>query len=123
MTTMFRTLMTDDAGIVVSAELILIVTITFCAAAVGWAAVSSAAVTELNDVSEMFGAVSQSYNYPGIVKRRNSNDTFHGRCSGAGFNDNSDQCDCKGIEFRTTCGKTQNAALQIEVPDAGGTDG
>jgi hypothetical protein len=117
---MFEEFMNDETGVVVSAELILIITIAFCAAAVGWAAISSAAVTELNDVSEMVGVVSQSYNYPGIVKRRNSPDTFHGRCSGAGFNDHADNCDCRGITFLTTCGKTQSASTTADSgPSAG----
>ena len=58
---MFRKLLNDENGFIVSAELMLLITLSFCMAAVGWAAVRDALVNELNDVSHAIGAVSQSY--------------------------------------------------------------
>lgn len=107
---MLMNFLIDESGSVVSAELILVLTITFCAAAVGLSTIGSAVVSELNDVSEMIGSVSQTYNYTGIQAPRD-NGKFHGRCSGAGFNDRQDDCDCEGIVLVTTCGKTQTATV------------
>ena len=116
---MLRKLFNDETGAVVSAELILILTITFCAAAVGWSTISSAVVTELNDVSEMIGSVDQSYSYG--AHRAPASTGSHGSCSPSGFNDITDDCDCKALVRLSTCGKTQSAGTTDTV--TGGTDG
>lgn len=99
-----RKLFRDEAGFIVSAELMLIITLMFCMAAVGWAAVRDALVNELNDVSHAIGAVSQSYSVTGFEKAKYSGKP-HARCSGFGFNDDADECDCKIIEYVDVCGK------------------
>lgn len=99
-----RKLFRDEAGFIVSAELMLIITLMFCMAAVGWAAVRDALVNELNDVSHAIGAVSQSYNVTGFEKAKHYGKP-HARCSGFGFNDDADECDCKIIEYVDVCGK------------------
>jgi len=101
---MLRKLFNDEAGFVVSAELMLVITLMFCCAAVGWAAVRDALVNELNDVSHAIGAVSQSYNVTGFQKAKNLGKP-HASCSGFGFNDDADECDCKIIEYVDVCGK------------------
>ncbi len=101
---MLRNLLKDENGFLISAEMLLIYTLMFCGAAVGWTVVRDALVHELSDVSEAIGAVSQSYNVNGIQKARD-NGKFHGRCSGFGYNDNADNCDCQGIELVVVCGK------------------
>ena len=58
---MLRNLLNDENGFLISAELMLVMTLAFCMAAVGWAAVRDALVNELNDVSHAIGAVSQFY--------------------------------------------------------------
>ena len=99
-----RKFINDEAGFVVSAELMLIITMSFCCAAVGWAAVRDALVNELNDVSHAIGSVSQSYNYTGFQKNKDTGKP-HASCSGSGFNDDADECDCKIIEYVDVCGK------------------
>lgn len=99
-----RKLFRDETGFIVSAELMLIITLMFCMAAVGWAAVRDALVNELNDVSHAIGAVSQSYSVTGFEKAK-YNGKPHARCSGFGFNDDIDECDCKIIEYVDVCGK------------------
>lgn len=101
---MLSRLLSDDTGFIVSAELMLVVTMMFCSAAVGFAAVRDALVNELNDLSHAIGAVSQSYNVTGIEKERCGCRT-HAHCSGFGFNDDADECDCKIIEHVDICGK------------------
>lgn len=99
-----RKLLNDEAGFVVSAELMLVITLAFCCAAVGWSAVRDALVNELNDVAHAIGAVSQSYNVTGFTKAKNAGKA-HASCSGFGFNDDADECDCKLIEYVDVCGK------------------
>lgn len=81
----------DERGFVISAELVLVMTLGVLSMVVGLQAVSSAITQELNDVANAFGAVSQSYNYRSISKRR------HAWISGSGFNDRADFCDCNPI--------------------------
>ena len=96
---MFRKLLNDENGFIVSAELMLLITLAFCMAAVGWAAVRDALVNELNDVSHAIGTVSQSYNVTGLDK------PGHAWTAGFGFNDNTDECDCKAITLVDIAGK------------------
>jgi len=101
---MLRKLYNDEAGFVVSAEYMLIITLAFAGAAVGWAAVRDALVNELNDVSHAIGAVSQTYNVTGFKKVKDSGKP-HAQATGMGFNDDADECDCKVIEYVDVCGK------------------
>jgi len=105
---MLRKLYNDEFGFVVSAEYMLIITLAFCAAAVGWSAVRDALVNELNDVATAIGAVDQSYNYVGFKKVKASGN--HATCAGSGYNDQQDDCDCKKIEYIEVCGKTDPSA-------------
>lgn len=101
---MLRTFINDENGFLVSAELMLIITLMFCMTAVGFAAIRDALVNELNDVSHAIGAVSQSYNVTGFQKAKKHGKP-HAECSGFGFNDDRDECDCKIIEYVDVCGK------------------
>ena len=101
---MLSRLRLDEHGFVVSAELMLVITMTFCAAAVGWASVRDALVHELNDVSHAIGSVSQSYNVTGIKKDR-CDCAVHASSRGFGFNDDADNCDCMMIKHIDICGK------------------
>ena len=47
---MIKQLVHDECGFIISAELMLIITLMFCAAAVGWGAVKDSLANELNDV-------------------------------------------------------------------------
>jgi hypothetical protein len=102
---MLRNLLNDEAGFLVSAELVLIFTLVFCAVAVGVAVVRDSLVQELGDVAEAIGALDQSYNFRGIKAEMQNDGDFHATCSGSGFRDRSDDCDCKGITLNTVCGK------------------
>ncbi len=94
----------DESGFVLSTELLLIITLMFCGAVVGFASIRDSLALELHDVSEAIGSVSQSVNVPGIRKGR-TDGGFHARCSGFGFNDDADDCDCQGITFSEVAGK------------------
>lgn len=86
MTQELLALWNDEAGFVVSAELILIATIAVLAMVVGLAEVSNAVNQELEDVASAFGSVNQSFRYQGL--------TGHGGAAGGtSFHDEIDFCD------------------------------
>lgn len=86
MTTLAVTLWKDEAGFILSGELVLIATIAVLAMIVGLSEVANAVNQELEDVASAFGAVNQSYRYQGL--------TGHGGASGGGsFRDGIDHCD------------------------------
>lgn len=107
---MMRNLLDDENGFLISAELVLIFTLVFCAVAVGVSVVRDSLAQELGDVAEAIGALDQSYNYRGIRADLEGAGT-HAVCSGSGFNDEEDDCDCKGITLTSVCGKNDPSPL------------
>lgn len=104
MTLTFKAFFNDEAGFIISAELVLVMTIGVLAMVVGLTAVRDAVSHELNDISHAFGTVSQSYNVTGMRKGRDDCGS-HGYIQGFGFNDSEDECDCHAIELVDVCGK------------------
>jgi len=84
-----KALWNDQHGFVVSAELVLVMTIGVLAMLVGLHSVSKSIVQELNDVASAFGAIDQSYCFAGLKKNKH-----HAETSGSGFRDRNDNCDC-----------------------------
>lgn len=86
MTTLAVALWKDEAGFIVSAELVLIATVAVLAMVVGLSEVANAVNQELEDVASSFGSVNQSFRYQGL--------TGHGGASGGVcFEDRVDFCD------------------------------
>ena len=100
-----RKLFNDEAGFVVSAELVLVLTIAVLGTVVGLTAIRDSLSQELVDLSDAFGAVSQTFNVTGISKTKNGGKA-HAAIGGFGFNDNADDCDCRGLTITDVCGKT-----------------
>lgn len=103
----------DESGAVVSAELILILTICICAVAVGWSKVAGALTGELADLGNAIGAVDQTFQVPGY-------EIIHGgltcaACSGFGYDDRIDTevCDCAPV--------TVDHGFNIKVDPTGGS--
>ena len=69
---MIRKLWNDDAGFIVSSELILVATIVVIGMIVGLTAVRNQAVQELVDVGQAVGSMSQSYAYSGTQQSQQS---------------------------------------------------
>ena len=67
---MLRQLLCDEAGFIVSAELVLIATILVIGLIVGLSEVQHAVVSELNDVGDAIGKLNQSYLYTGFSKAK-----------------------------------------------------
>lgn len=76
----------DQHGFVVSAELVLVVTIGVLSMVVGLSEVSHSINEELEDVGSAFGKMSQRYSYTGSQGHK-------GMVDGSEFWDVSDYCD------------------------------
>ena len=85
-----------EDGAIISAELVLVMTIAVLAMLVGLDSVSDAVNQELNDVADAFGALSQSFNFHGIAHPGSGDD--HAIVSGSSFKDKTDECDCTGLD-------------------------
>ena len=73
--------------------------------------VRDALVGELGDISEAIGALNQSYNFRGIDAEQIVCNGHHAQCSGSGFNDELDDCDCVGVQFEVVLGKNDPSEL------------
>lgn len=89
---MLRHLLNDEAGFIVSAELVLIATILVLGLIVGLSQVQYAVVEELNDVAHAIGALNQTYYYTGFSATK-STGAFKSLTRGSLFGDHADQCD------------------------------
>ena len=107
-----RNLFNDEAGFVISAELVLVLTIAVLGMVVGLVAVRDAVLNEMNDLSHAFGAIDQSFSFTGAFKDKNSGKP-HGIVHGAGFRDRGDDCDCMPLEYLDTCGKPDSSSGAI----------
>jgi Flp pilus assembly pilin Flp len=69
---MLNQLWNDEAGFIISAELVLVATLLVIGLIVGLSEVQHAVVSELNDVGEAIGCLNQSYYFSGFHKRKNN---------------------------------------------------
>ncbi|MCA9227984.1 MAG: hypothetical protein KDA47_20325 [Planctomycetales bacterium] len=83
---MLKKLWNDEAGAIISAEVVLVATILVIGMVVGLKSVRDAVVTELADVAQAIANVSQSFSYSGI-------DGHSAGSSGSFFQDALDFCD------------------------------
>ncbi|SFI08752.1 hypothetical protein [Planctomicrobium piriforme] len=89
---MIRQLLNDEAGFIVSAELVLVATILVLGLIVGLSQVQYAVVEELNDVAHAIGALNQSFYYTGFTAEKASGALKSGTY-GSTFHDAIDECD------------------------------
>jgi Flp pilus assembly pilin Flp len=89
---MLRKLFHDECGAVISAELVLVLTILVIGVIVGLSEVAVAVNTELNDVSNAIGALDQSYFFTGF-RGQGFLDKLKNATAGSRYNDVSDDCD------------------------------
>ncbi len=90
---MLNNLLNDEAGFVISAELVLISTLLVLGLIVGLSEVQHAVVQELNDVGDAIGSVNQSYMYSGFSATKSGGRGIKSFSRGSAFNDISDDCD------------------------------
>lgn len=86
-----RNLWNDEVGVVVSAELVLVLTVLVLALVVGMSEVAVAINTELNDLSNAFGALNQSYSFTGF--HACDHHKIKSFVSGSRYTDSIDDCD------------------------------
>jgi hypothetical protein len=91
---MVRQLLNDEAGFIVSAELVLVATILVIGLIVGLSEIQHAVVQELNDVADAIGEVNQSYAYTGFHATKPGHINNLGSITfGSSFADTTDDCD------------------------------
>ena len=87
---LFHRFYNDEAGFVVSAELVLVSTITVLALVVGLSEVAFGINGELEDVGAAFGSLNQSFCVSGFSTNSCGKNNH---VAGSSFNDRSDLCD------------------------------
>ena len=64
---MFHKFMSDEAGFVVSSELVLIATMLVLGLLVGLNTLRNSITSELDDISDAIGNINQDYSYAGVT--------------------------------------------------------
>ena len=103
----------DEAGVVVSSELILIATITVIGMVVGLSTLRDSVTNELADVAGAIDDVNQSYATEGIQGHSSA-------VSGFNFLDNTDYCDDENdatVDNADQCVVVASAAIQSILPE------
>ena len=90
---MLKQLLHDEAGFIVSAELVLVATILVIGMVVGLSEVQHAVVQELNDVGDAIGNLNQSYCFSGFSKKSMYGGGIKAYTRGSIFRDTLDECD------------------------------
>ena len=88
-----RKLWKHEDGAIISAELVLVMTIVVLSMLVGLNKIAISVNSELNDVANAFGAINQSYGWCGIA-------SCCAGVPGSAFADGPDKCDCQGLNHR-----------------------
>ena len=88
---MLNKLFRDESGVIISAELALVLTIAVLAMVVGLSEVAVAVNTELNDISNAVGSLNQSFSYTGFTG--GSTAKVKSNVLGSKFSDTQDDCD------------------------------
>ncbi len=110
---MFKKLWNDEAGAIVSAEIMLVATILVIGMVVGLKSVRDAVLTELADVAQAIANVDQSYSYSGI-------DGHSSGTAGSFFFDAFDFCDTSVDEdTSTSSSKCVNVCAAAQLESAG----
>ena len=90
---MLKNLMNDEAGVILSAEMVLVLTICVLGVIVGLSHVVMAVNQELSDVAQAIGSLNQSYSFTGFTCCR-KHGCYTSQTHGSFFNDGPDDCDC-----------------------------
>ena len=88
-----RTLYCDEAGFIVSAELVLIATLVVIGLIVGLSQIQHAVVEEMNDIAHAIGSLNQSFYFTGFSAYKPNHCGIKSITFGSAFKDNADTCD------------------------------
>ena len=108
---MLRNLINDESGVIISAELVLVLTIAVLSMIVGLSEVAVAVNTELNDLSNAIGRLDQSYAVTGFSGNSGPHGKTKSFTAGASFQDMVDDCDTN-----TTCDVVTGASARTPPP-------
>ncbi len=109
---MFLSLWNDEAGFIVSAELILVATLLVMGMVVGLQTVRDTVITELADTATAIGQINQSYSYGGATGHNSS-------IAGSFFSDSQDFCDStasSSVGTGTGCTSFISTPASAETP-------
>lgn len=90
---LMKRLLQDEAGFIVSTELVLIATLLVIGVIVGMSEVQHAVVSELNDVADGVGSLNQSYKFAGFSSYKKHGRGVKAVFAGSHFRDHRDECD------------------------------
>ena len=98
---MLKALWNDEAGVILSAEIVLVGTILVIGMIVGLVELQCSVVDELNDLGEAIGSLNQSYVTSTILSTKSRGGRIKALTFGSVFNDRLDSCD--GNECAIVC--------------------
>ena len=102
---MFAKFMKDEAGFVVSSELVLIATMLVLGLIVGLSSLRNSITAELADLAASIGNISQEYSYSSITGHSSS-------VAGSIFIDNNDFCE---LATAGAVALTDNVCIAVDV--------
>ena len=117
---MFQRLWKDEAGAVISAEIVLVATILVIGMVVGLKSVRDSVVTELADIAQAIANIDQSYSYSGILGHAT-------QTTGSFYFDQADFCDATATAVHTDALSSENSKCVMVAeavsssPDGGET--
>ncbi len=108
---MLKQLWNDELGVIISAELVLVLTICVLSMVVGMHAIAKAVTFELGDLASAFGAIEQSYEFNGFEHDNGD----HSSTKGSEYDDAQDDCDCiEIVEINPTPKDDPSGTGQVE---------
>ena len=88
-----RKFFNDECGAIVSAEIVIVLSIAVLAMIVGLSEVAVAVNTELNDISNAIGRLNQTYSFTGFGSTKTGAATAKNSYAGSTWVDSEDDCD------------------------------
>jgi Flp pilus assembly pilin Flp len=113
MSAIWRSLLRDERGFVITAELVLISSVLVLGLVAALSAVKAAVAGELGDVAKSIGSLNQSYYTKGFHGCRTANGTYRSRTYGSAFLDEEDSSDEQKADFATVT--TENCTVPAPV--------
>ena len=116
----------DESGVLVSAEIVLLCTIVVLGLVVGLVEFQSSIVAELEDLASAFGNFDQSYKTSGFVSigsGRFAGKGVKARTFGAAYADLPDNCDCDTVHITCNDGGEKNSLVLCNGVETGFSGG
>ena len=97
---MLNKLWNDEAGVIISAELVFVMTILVIGMVCGLAEIQCATVAELDDIAGAIGSLNQTYGFTGCSSKKTvgSQQIVKSNSAGSVYSDSRDRCDNESCE-------------------------